>query len=116
LASSRAFLAAAVLAAASFAIPASSLPAAKTAAAKPPAVIVINKLMFGPAPAGLHVGDVVEWANHDIFEHTATAKDGSFDLDLNPGASGRVVLKRAGMITYICSYHPGMTGVLRVAK
>jgi plastocyanin len=78
-------------------------------------VIEIDKLAFGPAPDGLHVNDVVEWRNSDIFEHTATATDGRFDIDLPPGAAGRTILRRAGVITYVCRFHPGMTGRLQVA-
>src|ERR1700724_1665082 len=55
--------------------------------------IGIDKLAFGPAPAGLNVNDIVEWTNSDILRHTATATDGSFDIDLPAGATGsRVVL------------------------
>ena len=37
-------------------------------------VVTIDKLAFGAAPKGLHAGDVIEWVNRDIFEHTATAR------------------------------------------
>jgi plastocyanin len=77
--------------------------------------IGIDKLAFGPAPAGLHVNDIVEWTNSDILRHTATATDGSFDIDLPAGATGRTILKRAGDVTYVCRYHPGMKGRLEVA-
>lgn len=79
------------------------------------AVIAIDQLAFGSAPADLHVGDTVEWVNHDMFEHTATAKDGQFDVDLQPGASGEVVLKRSGSVGYYCRFHPGMTGQITVS-
>jgi plastocyanin len=77
--------------------------------------IVIDKLAFGPAPEVLHVNDIVEWANADIFQHTATAADGSFDVDLPAGAKGRTILKRAGVVDYFCRFHPGMKGRLKVA-
>jgi plastocyanin len=78
-------------------------------------VVRIEQLMFGPPPAGLHVGDTIEWDNADLFEHTATATNGAFDLDMRPGAHARVVLGKAGDIDYICSLHPGMAGRLTVA-
>ncbi|HEY5008361.1 MAG TPA: cupredoxin domain-containing protein [Caulobacteraceae bacterium] len=90
-------------------------PAAKPAA-KAPAVIVIDKMAYGPAPAGLHVGDTVQWANHDMFLHSVTAADHSFDLQLKPGATGQIVLTRAGAIGYTCKYHPAMKGQLVVQK
>jgi plastocyanin len=76
--------------------------------------IVVNNLTFGQAPQGLRVGDVVEWTNADIFRHSATASDSSFDIDLPPGAKGRAVLKRAGMVNYFCRFHPGMKGKLMI--
>ena len=74
--------------------------------------ITIDNLAFGPAPGGLHVNDIVEWTNSDILRHTATATDGSFDIDLPAGATGR---KRAGSVGYVCRFHPGMKGRLEVA-
>ena len=78
-------------------------------------VIEINKLAFASVPAELHVNDIVEWRNSDIFRHTATASDSSFDVDLLPGAKGQTVLKRPGVIDYTCRFHPGMKGRLEVA-
>ena len=77
--------------------------------------IVVNSLAFGPSPPDLRVGDTVRWVNHDIFEHTATAKDGSFDVDLKPGATGQATLSRPGVIAYTCRFHPNMTGQIPVA-
>ncbi|HXN89288.1 MAG TPA: hypothetical protein VN890_08055 [Methylocella sp.] len=78
--------------------------------------ITIDNLAFGPAPGGLHVNDIVEWTNSDILRHTATATDGSFDVDLPAGATARTILKRAGDVTYVCRFHPGMKGRLEVAR
>jgi len=77
--------------------------------------IVVNHLAYGEAPEGLRVGDVIEWNNADIFRHTATATDGSFDIDLPPGAKGGTMLKREGDIHYFCRFHPGMKGALNIA-
>jgi plastocyanin len=77
--------------------------------------IGIDNLAFGPAPAGLYVGEIVEWTNSDFLEHTATATDGSFDVDLPAGATGQTILKRAGGVSYVCRFHPGMQGRLEVA-
>ena len=78
------------------------------------AQVAIDQLAFGKSPDDLHVGDTVQWVNHDMFEHSATAKDGQFDLDLPPGASRQVVLRRTGIIQYYCKFHPGMTGQISV--
>lgn len=77
-------------------------------------VIVLDKMVFGPMPTGVRAGDIIEWVNHDIFEHSATARDGSFDIDLKPGATVRTTAK-AGSFAFFCKFHPGMTGTL-VAK
>jgi plastocyanin len=77
--------------------------------------IVIDDLAFGPAPAPLYVGDTVRWVNRDMFEHSATAEKGAFDIDLPAGGSGSAKLTRAGTIFYICKYHPGMRGRLIVS-
>ena len=73
-------------------------------------------MAFGAAPAGLRVGDVLEWVNNDIFVHSATARDKSFDLELKPKARVQITLKQAGTVAFYCRYHPGMTGKLAVAK
>jgi len=78
--------------------------------------IVMNKMVFGPAPAGMRAGDVILWVNKDLFRHTATARDKSFDVDLAAGKSARTVVRKAGLISYFCRYHPGMKGQLAVAK
>ena len=78
--------------------------------------IVIVQMAFGPMPAGLRVGDTIVWVNQDIFQHTATARDHSFDAVLPPKATARVRLSKAGTIAFYCRFHPGMTGKLEVAK
>lgn len=93
-------------------------PSASAAADRAPvrsarlATVVIDKLAFGPSPTDLHVGDTVEWVNHDIFQHSVTGQ--GFDLDLKPGAMGHLVLRRAGAVPYHCRYHPGMTAVITI--
>ena len=91
------------------------------AVAAPPAghktyVIVIDKMKFGPAPAGLRPGDTIKWVNRDIFRHTATARDRSFNVNLMPGKSATMTLERAGTLPFYCIFHPGMRGQLVVAR
>jgi plastocyanin len=75
--------------------------------------IVIAQMQYGAMPAEIHVGDVLEWINRDLFEHSVTARDGSFDLDLPPGTSRRMIAT-AGAVTFFCKFHPGMTATLVV--
>ena len=88
--------------------------AAQATAAEHAYTVVIDKLKFGSLPAGLHRGDSIVWVNRDILRHSATASDHSFDIDLLPGKTGRILLKKSGTIAFVCRYHPGMHGVLHV--
>jgi len=74
----------------------------------------IDQLKFGPLPLVLKRGDSIRWTNRDLFRHSVSARDGSFDLDLPAGKSGTILLKQAGRIRFFCKYHPGMTGNLIV--
>ncbi|UNU41497.1 hypothetical protein EAO27_01330 [Sphingopyxis sp. YF1] len=106
----RALLAAAALAAAPLIGGAAPAPAPKVYN------VVIDQMKFGAVPPGARVGDTILWVNRDMFRHTATARDRSFNVDLPPGKSGRTILKRAGRIAFYCVYHPGMTGTLTVGR
>jgi plastocyanin len=77
--------------------------------------IRMANLAFGPSPAGVRLGDVVEWLNADVFQHTATARNRAFDVDLKPGERARTVLRSRGLVEFYCRYHPGMTGRFVVA-
>lgn len=78
--------------------------------------IVIDKMKFGAVPPGVRVGDTILWINKDMFRHSATARDGSFNVDLPPGKSGKTILKRAGAVAFYCIFHPGMAGTLKVGR
>jgi plastocyanin len=90
------------------------LTASPAAAAPREHVVVIDKMKFGPVARNLHKGDAIIWVNRDMFRHTATAANRSFDVDLPPGVKVRMVLKSTGSIPFVCRYHPGMRGVLEV--
>ena len=77
--------------------------------------VVIDDLAFGKVPTEARVGDAIAWSNQDFVAHTVTARDGSFDVTLAPGKSGRTVLKHAGEIAFYCRFHPTMTGEITVA-
>jgi plastocyanin len=88
--------------------------AAPAAAAPKTYTVVMDKMKFGPLPQGLRAGDTILWVNRDFFRHSATAANGSFNVDLMPKQSGRTVLRRPGSIAFSCKYHPGMKGSLTV--
>lgn len=78
-------------------------------------VVVMDNMNFGRLPSDAKVGDVIVWDNRDTVQHTATARDGSFDVRLQPGKKGRTVLRRAGDLAIYCIYHPMMRATLKVA-
>lgn len=88
---------------------------APAAAAPQTHVVVMDKMKFGPVPARIRRGDTILWINRDLVRHTATAANKSFDVDLPPKTQKRMTVRTSGAIPFICKYHPGMRGVLRVA-
>ena len=76
--------------------------------------ITMENLVILPAEVSAKVGDTITWINKDVFAHTATAKDGDFDVTLPPKTSATSVLKKAGTIDYYCRYHPNMKAMLKV--
>ena len=92
------------------------LPTPPAAAAPRTHVIIIDKMKFGPVPQQLRTGDRIWWVNRDMFRHTATAKDRSFDVDLQPGERKAATVRKTGVIAVTCRYHPGMRAMLRVTR
>lgn len=92
------------------------LPTPPAMAAPRTHVVVIDKMKFGAMPAGVRAGDRITWVNRDMFRHTATAGDGSFNADLKPGAKATTTVRKPGAISIICRYHPGMKAVLKVGR
>ena len=76
--------------------------------------IVMENLVITPAEASAKVGDTVEWVNRDVLAHTATARNGDFDVMLQPKKSGTFVLKKSGPVDYYCRFHPNMKATLVV--
>ena len=79
-------------------------------------VVVMEKMKFQSVPPSVRRGDTILWENRDMFRHTATAKNGAFNVDLAPGAKGKTVVRKAGEVAFVCKYHPGMRGVLKVVQ
>jgi plastocyanin len=77
--------------------------------------ITMDKLVYAPLETNAKVGDTIEWINNDILAHTATARNGEWDVAIPSKKTGRVVLKKAEAIDYYCKYHPNMKGRLVVA-
>ena len=76
--------------------------------------ISIENLVFAPAEATAKVGDTIEWINKDVVAHTATARNGDFDVTIPPKKTVTLVLKKGGAVDYYCRFHPNMKAVLTV--
>jgi plastocyanin len=77
--------------------------------------ISMEDLVISPAEASAKVGDTIEWINKDIFAHTATARNGDWDVTIPPKKTVTSVLKKAGTIEYYCRFHPNMKATLTIA-
>ncbi len=77
--------------------------------------ISMENLVISPAEASAKVGDTVELINKDIFAHTATARNGDFDVTMPPKKTVTMVLKKAGTVDYYCRFHPNMKATLTIA-
>ena len=77
--------------------------------------ISMENLVIAPAEAAAKVGDTIEWVNKDVFAHTATARNGDWDVTIPPKKTVTLVLKKAGAIDYYCRFHPNMKATLTVA-
>jgi plastocyanin len=77
--------------------------------------ITMENLVISPAEVSAKVGDTLELINKDIFAHTATARNGDFDVAMPPKKTVTFVLKKAGAIEYYCRIHPNMKAALNVA-
>jgi plastocyanin len=77
--------------------------------------VSIRDFAFSPKTVEIRVGDRVTWTNRDAVEHTATARNGSFDTGLlGEGESRSIRFNVAGTYRYICTPHPSMTGTVVV--
>jgi plastocyanin len=76
--------------------------------------VTMRNIAFEPSQVTAHVGDTVAWSNADIVVHTATARNGAWDVLVAPSGKKAVELKSAGTIEYFCRFHPNMSGRIDV--
>jgi plastocyanin len=91
-------------------------PAAEAPASGGTAVSVQDNT-FDPGTIKVKVGDTVEWTNDGGIAHTVTATAGA-DFDsgsLAPGDTFSFTADKAGTISYVCTFHPGMQGTIEVS-
>jgi plastocyanin len=76
--------------------------------------IETRNLDFLPASAKARVGDTIEWVNSDVFAHTATARNGDWNVMMPPKKTVTLKVTKPGTIAYFCRFHPTMTGTLEI--
>jgi plastocyanin len=76
--------------------------------------ILMEKLVISPAEATAKVGDTLELVNKDVLAHTATARNGDFDVMMPPNKTVTYVLKKVGTVDYYCRFHPNMKATLKI--
>jgi plastocyanin len=77
--------------------------------------ITMEDLAISPAEASAKVGDTIEWINKDVFAHTATARNGDWDVMIPPKKTVTSVVNKAGTVEYYCRFHPNMKATLVIA-
>lgn len=76
--------------------------------------VTIEAMKFQPATLTVQRGDTVVWVNQDVVPHTATAARRFDSKNIAAGQSWRWKAGKVGRHEYLCTYHPGMKGVIEV--
>jgi plastocyanin len=77
--------------------------------------VIIEGTRFQPETLTVRAGDTVVWVNKDLFPHSATASNATFNSEvIAAGASWRYVARKKGEFAYTCVFHPTMTAALVV--
>jgi plastocyanin len=77
--------------------------------------VIIEGTRFQPETLTVRAGDTIVWVNKDLFPHSATASNSSFNSQaIAAGASWRYTPKKKGEFAYTCIFHPTMKAALLV--
>jgi plastocyanin len=77
--------------------------------------VIIEGTRFQPETLTVRAGDTIVWVNKDLFPHTATASNSTFDSQvIAAGASWKLTVKKKGEFAYTCVFHPTMKAALLV--
>ena len=78
--------------------------------------VTVADTSFTPGHLKVAVGDTVTFENDGAIAHTATAAEGA-DFDsgsIAPGDTFTFTASKAGTVSYVCTFHPGMQGTIEV--
>jgi plastocyanin len=89
-------------------------PAAAASADTAAQIVEMTDSSFAPNTVDVKVGQTVTFVDKDEIAHTATA-EGVFDSGtLRQDATFDFKATKAGSFSYVCIFHPGMTGRINV--
>ena len=77
--------------------------------------ITIDDFTFDPSTLTVSGPTEVTVTNNDSAAHTFTADDGSFDVQIEPGATEKVDVDVSKTTGFHCTIHPQMTGTIEVS-
>jgi plastocyanin len=77
--------------------------------------ITIDNFAFDPNTITVSGATEVTVTNNDSAAHTFTADDGSFDVQVDPGATETVNVDVSQTTGFHCTFHPQMTGTIKVS-
>jgi plastocyanin len=78
----------------------------------------LQNIAFSPKTIKAKVGQEVEWENYDTVAHNVVATGGAtFKSDtLSKGDKFKFTPTKAGTISYVCTFHPGMQAQITVTQ
>jgi plastocyanin len=82
--------------------------------------VSMKNIQFNPKTVTVNVGASVEWVNDDSVSHDVTKDTGpgprfsSGSGNLRGGDTYKVTFNAPGTVSYECTVHPGMTGMIIV--
>ena len=81
------------------------------------ATVEIANLAFTPASVTITAGSTVTWTNNDTVPHLVSFGDQGPQSSevIDPGGTFSAIFEEAGSFSYVCTLHPGMSGVVEVS-
>jgi plastocyanin len=78
-------------------------------------IVTIETMKYSPETLTVHAKDTVTWMNKDLFPHTVTADNKSFDSKtIEAGKSWKYTAIKKGHFNYHCDLHMTMKAKLIV--
>jgi len=78
--------------------------------------IKIENHHYAPEEISVDEGSVIKIINNDPDEHTVTARNDEFDVEVEAGSVTEFIPPEKGEYQFYCRYHPEMKGKLIVIQ